>query len=372
MSEEKKTITEVIKEIPQEVKQLPEETKVSVEDPIAGAFAGVARATIRAIASIGRSGIAGTMAGMSEEVAGYPLDIVKTRMQVAAHNQGTISVIKHIIQTEGFTGLFSGLTGPVIGASFINAALFGVYGRVLLHFERQQQSKASQIEDPNPHHFRPTVPQVFISGATAGLAQAFIVTPIDVVKNRMQVLGLGHGASHTPAPAAAETVAASAAKPAAESAAKAAAADITSWTMAKMVWKEGGVRSVFRGMVPTLIRDIPGYGCFFASYEFLKSKLTPPGKQVEEAGIVAVIASGGIAGMAYHASTYPFDVVKSRIQITPLGSTIYSGTWDCLQKIVKAHGIAGLYKGFGPTVFRAFPASGVGFVAYELTLNLLP
>jgi hypothetical protein len=44
------------------------------ESPLAGALAGATRAFTRAIASIGKSGISGTMAGMAEEVSGYPLD----------------------------------------------------------------------------------------------------------------------------------------------------------------------------------------------------------------------------------------------------------------------------------------------------------
>ena len=57
----------------------------------------------RAVASVGKSGISGTLAGMSEEVAGYPLDIVKTRMQVHEHaaKQGAFTVLKNIVKHEG-------------------------------------------------------------------------------------------------------------------------------------------------------------------------------------------------------------------------------------------------------------------------------
>jgi hypothetical protein len=57
----------------------------------------------RAVASFGKAGISGTFAGMSEEIAGYPLDLVKTRMQVHPESamQGTFAVLKNIIKHEG-------------------------------------------------------------------------------------------------------------------------------------------------------------------------------------------------------------------------------------------------------------------------------
>lgn len=35
-----------------------------------------------------------------------------------------------------------------------------------------------------------------------------------------------------------------------------------------------GVRGLFRGLTTTLIRECPGYGCFFGGYELTRSILT--------------------------------------------------------------------------------------------------
>src|ERR1700712_5677259 len=43
----------------------------------------------------------------------------------------------------------------------------------------------------------------------------------------------------------------------------------------RQLYKEGGVRSVFRGSLATLARDGPGSAAYFATYEYIKRKLTP-------------------------------------------------------------------------------------------------
>lgn len=40
----------------------------------------------------------------------------------------------------------------------------------------------------------------------------------------------------------------------------------------KKVYKEGGIRSVYKGTVLTLLRDMPSTGFYFVTYEFLKDK----------------------------------------------------------------------------------------------------
>lgn len=43
------------------------------------------------------------------------------------------------------------------------------------------------------------------------------------------------------------------------------------------VWREEGVRGFFRGFTPTLAREVPGYGIFFATYEMMRLAIAPPG-----------------------------------------------------------------------------------------------
>jgi hypothetical protein len=49
------------------------------------------------------------------------------------------------------------------------------------------------------------------------------------------------------------------------------------------------------------------------------------------------------------------QTIKSRLQSAPSGT--YSGFIDCASKTIKADGVRALWKGFGPAMTRAFPAS---------------
>lgn len=62
-------------------------------------------------------------------------------------------------------------------------------------------------------------------------------------------------------------------------------------------------------------------------------------------------------------SIFPFDVVKSRIQVESSRDKMVT----VLVRVAKAEGVRGLYKGLFPTLLRTFPSTGALFVAYEYT-----
>lgn len=74
------------------------------------------------------------------------------------------------------------------------------------------------------------------------------------------------------------------------------------------------------------------------------------------------ILSGGVGGASLWIAIFPFDVVKSKIQIESLSNV---SMISVMRKIVKNEGIKGLYRGLFPTLLRTLPASGALFVAYE-------
>ena len=48
--------------------------------------------------------------------------------------------------------------------------------------------------------------------------------------------------------------------------------------------REDGFLGLFRGMTPTLAREVPGYFFFFGGYELCRNLLTPKGKTVDDIG----------------------------------------------------------------------------------------
>lgn len=56
------------------------------------------------------------------------------------------------------------------------------------------------------------------------------------------------------------------------------------WFITRQILREDGVRGLFRGLVPTFAREMPGYFFFFGGYELCRYVLTPPGKTKDEIG----------------------------------------------------------------------------------------
>jgi solute carrier family 25 carnitine/acylcarnitine transporter 20/29 len=86
----------------------------------------------------------------------------------------------------------------------------------------------------------------------------------------------------------------------------------------RQLYKEGGIRSVFRGSAATLARDGPGSAAYFATYEYIKRRLTPvdpaTGKPQGELSLTAITCAGAAAGVAMWIPVFPVDTVKSRLQ----------------------------------------------------------
>ena len=139
----------------------------------------------------------------------------------------------------------------------------------------------------------------------------------------------------------------------------------------RQLYREGGLRSVFRGSAATLARDGPGSAAYFAAYEYLKRSLTPKdpdtGKPKGELSISAVLAAGGGAGIAMWIPVFPVDTVKSRLQ-TAEGKVTIGGV---IRGLYARGGYKAFFPGFGPALARAVPANAATFLGYELAQNAM-
>lgn len=79
------------------------------------------------------------------------------------------------------------------------------------------------------------------------------------------------------------------------------------------------------------------------------------------------VISGGCAGIAAWLPCYPQDVIKSVIQSSPTKLSLL----QAIKHIHNSSGYRGFFKGFGPTMLRAFPANAATFLGYELVTKTL-
>jgi len=91
--------------------------------------------------------------------------------------------------------------------------------------------------------------------------------------------------------------------------------------------------------------------------------------------VTTTLLAGGLAGCVCWTVSYPQDVIKSRLQLQPLGRLpIYQtsrfipdgGFFSCMRAIIREEGKMALWKGYTPCLLRAFPANAAGFFAYEM------
>ena len=113
----------------------------------------------------------------------------------------------------------------------------------------------------------------------------------------------------------------------------------------------------------TVLREVQAYGVWFCTFEWLmNSDARRNGVARQEISTWKVAAYGGLAGEALWLASYPFDVVKSKMQSDGFGAgKKYQGMRDCFRQTWQREGARGFWKGIGPTLLRAMPVSAGTF-----------
>lgn len=233
--------------------------------------------------------LAGGVAGTSVDVALFPLDTLKTRLQSA---QG-------FLKAGGFRGVYSGLWSAALGSA-PTASLF------FLTYEAVKYLAGGEL-DPKWSPF------VHMAAASAGETCACLIrVPVEVVKQRAQ-------ANHR----------------------------LSSLKVFKQTIAAEGFRGLYRGYISTVIREVPFSFLQFPVWEYLKSRWSyNQGSPVEP---WQSSVCGAIAGCAAAGITTPLDVAKTRIMLAHTGSVLARGSILTAMKIVYAEkGTKGLFGGVVP------------------------
>ncbi|KAF2005784.1 mitochondrial carrier [Amniculicola lignicola CBS 123094] len=281
-----------------------------------------------------RALIAGGVGGVCAVVVGHPFDLVKVRLQTSEKGvyTGAMDVVRKTIAKEGLArGLYAGVSAPLVGVTPMFAVSFWGYD-----VGKQLVSSFSTV--PASGY---TVAQISAAGFFSAIPMTIITAPFERVKVLLQIQG-----QKTLAPG--------------EKPKYAGGVDVV-----RQLYKEGGIKSVFRGSAMTLARDGPGSAAYFATYEIVKRKLTPKDPVTGLPGqlsLPAVMAAGGAAGIAMWIPVFPIDTIKSRLQSAEGRPTI-SGT---IKGIYASGGYKAFFPGIGPALARAVPANAATFLGVEL------
>lgn len=272
--------------------------------------------------------VAGIFGGCAGKAVEYPADTVKVKLQ-AQGNTGTsytgpLDCVRQTLRSEGIRGLYTGLPVPLIGSMAEMAVLFTAMGRI-------KRIVAKDAE-------KPTLTETCFAGAGAGICATFVLTPVELVKCRLQT-GTYEGGGGA-------------------------------FAAVHQAVRSEGIRVLYKGFLGTLLREVPGTAAWFGMYEWTLGQLTAGDAQDEEPAAWKVIAAGGAGGMGYWGAFYPADTVKTEMQTRStahLGKGASAPSFlQTFAAIYRNSGLRGLYAGLGPTLLRAIPANAAVFYVYDL------
>ncbi|EDV24504.1 uncharacterized protein TRIADDRAFT_25969 [Trichoplax adhaerens] len=280
--------------------------------------------------------ISGGIGGMAIVSSGHPLDTIKVRLQTQPKLKpgekpkysGTLDCFKTTIRNEGLRGLYKGMAAPLIGVTPMFAVCFFGFG-----IGKKLQMKS---ENDSLNSF-----QIFNAGMLSGLLTTGIMAPGERIKCLMQIQSDSGSAKYA-----------------------------GPLDCAKQLYRESGIRGIYKGTCATLLRDVPATGAYFTSYELLLNTLTPEGKSRSDLGPFRVLFAGGMAGVFNWMVALPADTLKSRLQTAPEGK-YPRGVRDVFRELIREEGVGALYKGITPVMLRAFPANAACFLAVEITMKIL-
>jgi len=288
---------------------------------------------------------AGAVAGIAQTLIVHPLDVIRTRLQTANRFSGPVSCLAQTVKHEGFRALYKGMASPLVAQ--------GLYKSVMFGSNSFAQRCLKSLKGPDAEG-KLNVLELSICGAFAGGVNSFVVTPFELVRNRLIVQ------YHAVSPSATSAAAGSAQAPTYRG-----PLDV----VRKVVGSEG-VRGMWRGHSSTVLRDVPGLAAWFATSELCRRQLMA---LTLFAGSTApppvMLISGAMAGIGFWTVALPFDTVKSIVQ-TDLQHK-YSGFVDCARKVVAEQGFRRLYQGYSVAILRGIPGAATTFTVHGLMMTYL-
>ena len=117
------------------------------------------------------------------------------------------------------------------------------------------------------------------------------------------------------------------------------------------IYRNEGVKGLYRGLFPAIVRTGFGSSVQLPSYFFAKRQLQ--NRLMMEDGPTLHLLSSTVSGFMVCCVMHPPDTVMSRMYNQ--AGNLYRNTWDCLKSMVKIEGPLALYKGFFAHLARILP-----------------
>ncbi|EAA09475.3 AGAP005239-PA [Anopheles gambiae str. PEST] len=275
----------------------------------------------------------GGVGSMAATLITNPLEVVKTRMQLQGElaAKGTyhkpyrsvVDAFITIAKNDGYAALQKGLAPSLCFQFILNSCRYGIYNTANEHgWTKQSNGNQSILKSA-------------FWGAAGGFVGSALASPFFMLRTHLQSqakaeIAVGYQHQHSGMISA-----------------------------MKDIFRKHGVQGLYRGVAVTMPRALLGSGGQLAAFGYTKDFLVRHPVSAQQSDTFVSTVAGAVGGTVMAITMTPPDVIATRLYnqgVDAKGRGIYyNGVVDCFVKILKAEGVAGLYKGFWPHYMRIGP-----------------
>ncbi|KAI9889721.1 MAG: hypothetical protein M1814_005020 [Vezdaea aestivalis] len=285
------------------------------------------------------------------------------------------------------------------------------------------RSSGGSVRNNNGGDVDITIPQRMISASTGSLMTSLLVTPLDVVRVRLQsqastkststtavsrsisnfrpsttfanlppnlgvtaccreVFWIGNGSLCIATPTISPSISAG------NDAAICAAEETQRRTFnstadgLRKIARNEGLAALWRGLSPTLAMAVPANVIYFTSYDWLRYNPASPFLRTDGQGLPHIaptavpLLAGSVARIVAATVISPIEMFRTRLQASSTASKgntreLYTRTLVGLKNLVLQNGFKSLWRGWSLTVWRDVPFSGIYWWGYETIFQAL-
>ncbi|EJD00817.1 mitochondrial carrier, partial [Fomitiporia mediterranea MF3/22] len=301
--------------------------------------------------------VKGGLSGLASTVLLQPFDLLKTRLQqrdgkvdiryvIQRHHYDRTSVLhvtRSVLASDGILGLWRG----TVPSLFRNVPGVALYMTSLTQIRTAMARSAYFVRAPlifngsatggNTSKSGSVLPKLssqgnLLAGAFTRVAVGFLLNPFSVIKARFE--------------------------------SNIYQSQYNSFPQAVALIARSGPKELFKGFVPSAMRDAPYAGLFVATYESIKRHTSHlSGSSSVLSSTMVHTVSAGTAGAIATLATHPFDVIKTKVQVRQ--EDRYHGLRRTVHTIWQQRGISGFFDGASLRVSRKVFSSAIGWAVYE-------